>query len=120
MDVGQDSDELAVMVGHYKQEIAMLEAQVKHLRDVHHEAALKLTIEGAEMEVNALLSLECLVCISSSVLRMSRPAVLMGSPNKKGFCGQLWFCSPVPGPWVALETWMTALVSVIASLLPCS
>eukprot|EP00884_Botryococcus_braunii_P012236 jgi/Botrbrau1/21012/Bobra.0144s0027.2 len=48
--VKQDSDDFAAMVGHYKQEIAMLEAQVKHLRDVHHEAALKLSIEGAEIE----------------------------------------------------------------------
>jgi hypothetical protein len=49
----QDSDEFAIMVAHYKREIAMLEDQLKHLRSVHHEAALKLVIEGAEIQVRA-------------------------------------------------------------------
>lgn len=40
-----------MMLGHQKGQIAMLEARLKHVLNVQHEAATRLSIDGQHVEV---------------------------------------------------------------------
>lgn len=40
-----------MMVGHQKGQIVMLEARLKHVLNVQHEAATRLSVDGNQAEV---------------------------------------------------------------------